>query len=176
MTTTDHRTLSAFEDAEQARILAHPPVTLYFSRSNVVLNGPDRGQDIGEVTQRIELNLALAGRAFYVNYGLARPWWRLWRKTMTMTVTVLAGFEQDFDAGQVHVPSHPPVVLYFSEQGLILTGSDRGQDIGDVTQRLITEHIKAGREAGYQLGTARPWWRLWRETETMTVTVLGEGL
>ena len=79
------------------------------------------------------------------------------------------------DAEQARILAHPPVTLYFTEQGLVLRGSDRGQDIGDVTQRLITEHIKAGREADYQLGTARPWWRLWRETETMTVSVLGEG-
>ena len=80
------------------------------------------------------------------------------------------------DAEQAHILAHPDVTLYFSIQGLILTGPDRGRDIGDVTQRLITEHIDAGRTAGYLLGTARPWWRLWRETETMTVTVLGGGL
>ena len=80
------------------------------------------------------------------------------------------------DAEQAHILSWPPVTLYFAVQGLILTGPDRGRDIGDVTQRLITEHIREGRTAGYQLGTARPWWRLWRETETMTVSVLGEGL
>ena len=77
------------------------------------------------------------------------------------------------DAEQAHALSWPPVVLYFTVQGLILNGPNRGRDIGDVTQRIIMEHIDAGRTAGYQLGTARPWWRLWRETETMTVTVLG---
>ena len=92
-----------------------------------------------------------------------------------MTTTdhrTLSAFE---DAKQARILAHPPVTLYFTIQGVILTGPDRGQDIGDVTQRLITQHIEAGREVGYQLGTARPWWRLWRETETMTVTVLGEG-
>ena len=79
------------------------------------------------------------------------------------------------DAEQAHALSWPPVTLYFTVQGLILTGPDRGRDIGDVAQRLITDHVEAGRNACFKLGTARPWWRLWRETETMTVTVLEEG-
>ena len=92
-----------------------------------------------------------------------------------MTTTdhrTLTAFE---DAEQAHILAHPPVTLYFTVQGLILTGPDRGRDIGDVAQRLITDHVEAGRNACFKLGTARPWWRLWQETETMTVTVLGEG-
>ena len=95
---------------------------------------------------------------------------------MTTDHSILAAFE---DAEQAHALAHPPMTLYFTEQGLILRGSDRGQDIGEVTQRIITDHITdhitAGRTVGFQPGTARPWWRLWRLTETMTVTVQAEG-
>ena len=87
---------------------------------------------------------------------------------MTTNHSILAAFE---DAEQAHALAHPPMTLYFTEQGLILNGSDRGQDIGEVAQRIITDHITAGRTVGFQPGTARPWWRLWRLTETMTVTV-----
>ena len=102
MTTINHRTRSAYEDAEQARILAHPPVTLHFTRSNVVLNGPDRGQHIGLATARLITEHIKAGREVGYQLGTARPWWRLWRETETMTVTVLAGFGQDFDDGGAH--------------------------------------------------------------------------
>ena len=91
---------------------------------------------------------------------------------MTTNHSILTAFE---DAEQAHALAHPPMTLYFSEQGLILRGLDRGQDIGEVTQRTITDHIRAGRTIGFQLGTARPWWRWWRQTETMTVTVQAEG-
>ena len=92
---------------------------------------------------------------------------------ITVNHRTLAAFE---DAEQAHALTWPPVVLYFTLQGLILTGPDRGRDIGDVAQRIVLSHTQAGRDLSFRLGTARPWWRLWRKTETMTVSVLGEGL
>ena len=91
---------------------------------------------------------------------------------MTTNHSILAAFE---DAEQAHILSHPPQVLHFTLQGVILTGPDRGRDIGDVAQRIVLEHGQTGREVGFSLGTARPWWRMWRLTETMTVTVQAEG-
>ena len=99
MTTTNHSTLTDYEDAEQAHILAYPPQTLYFTVQGVVLTGPDQGRDIGNVTQRIITDHIQAGRTVGFQLGSARPWWRLWRSTETMTVTVLEAFGQAFDDG-----------------------------------------------------------------------------
>ena len=91
---------------------------------------------------------------------------------MTTNHSILAAFE---DAEQAHILSHPHVVLHFTLQGVILNGSNRGRDIGDVAQRIVLDHTRAERDLTFSLGTARPWWRLWRLTETMTVTVQAEG-
>ena len=94
--TTNHSILAAFEDAEQAHILSHPDIVLHFTLQGVILTGPDRGRDIGDVTQRI----VMEGRYLAFRLRRSRPWWRLWRLTETMTVTVQAeGFGQDFDDG-----------------------------------------------------------------------------
>ena len=94
--TTNHSILAAFEDAEQAHTLAHPPQVLHFTLQGVILTGPDRGRDIGDVTQRI----VTEGRYLAFRLRRSRPWWRFWQLTETMTVTVqAAGFGQDFDDG-----------------------------------------------------------------------------
>ena len=77
-----------FEDAEQASVLRWPSVKFYFDRRGVVLNGPHRGADVGEATQRVMEMHDRGGRDVTWMLSVARPWWRLWQSTQTLTVTV----------------------------------------------------------------------------------------
>ena len=103
--TTDHRTLSAFEDAEQAHALSWPDVTLYSGKRDEVLRGPYQGMHVATAVMRCATPHLDAGRDVVTAYLTLRPWWRLWRPTRAIRITVRAmagGFEQDFcDGGPV---------------------------------------------------------------------------
>ena len=102
MTTTDHRTLTAFEDAEQAHALSWPPVTLYYDDALRILRGPKRGRPLEELRWPLIFERRLAGWDVSERRITLRPWWRLWRPTRAIRITVRAmagGFEQDFDDG-----------------------------------------------------------------------------
>lgn len=77
-----------FEDAEQASVLRWPSVKFFFDRFGVVLKGPHRGEDIGAATQEVMSGHLQGGRDVSWTLSLARPWWRLWQATQTITVTV----------------------------------------------------------------------------------------
>ena len=101
MTTTDHRTLGAYEDAEQAHALSWPDVTLYLDEDRVLI-GPHRGRDVWKTLEQIVWGHIDAGREASWEPVTLRPWWRLWRPTRAIRITVRAmagGFEQAYDDG-----------------------------------------------------------------------------
>ena len=101
-TTTNHRTLSAFKNAGQAHALQWPPVVLYLCKQPT---GPYQGQEAADALRQILDSHLGAARSVVISDVTLRPWWRLWRPTRAIRITVRAmagGFEQDFcDGGPV---------------------------------------------------------------------------
>lgn len=84
--------LQTYEDAEQARTLAHPPVVLpYDSDTGLVISGPWAGSDVDALAEAMIRGHLHAGQSVVYSLGFRRPWWRLWKRTPVVQITVQAG-------------------------------------------------------------------------------------
>lgn len=77
---------------EQASTLAHPPVGLPFDLSTgLITSGPFQGQDVEEVSAHIAMGHVMAGRSVSRTVEVRRSWWRFWRQTSVMHISVISG-------------------------------------------------------------------------------------
>ena len=83
--------------------------------------------------------------------------------------TYLAAYE---DIWQPRMPAHPVIVLpYDSSTGLVISGPWAGSDVNALAEAMIRGHLHAGQSVAYSLGFRRLWWRLWKRTPVVQITV-----
>ena len=83
--------LSTFKDAEQASTLADPPIVLpYDSDTGLVISGPWAGSDVDALAEAMIRGHLHAGQSVVYSLGFRRLWWRFWRRTLVVQITVLA--------------------------------------------------------------------------------------
>lgn len=85
---------------EGCLLVSPPPVSLYFDERDRILRGVFAGRSVDEVAQQILEGYRAADRQVRVRRAFAWPWWRLWKATRVLTLTVYPQvFEDDLDDG-----------------------------------------------------------------------------